>query len=52
MHESKIFGKCGRIFLSIRLDTVKNQYVIGFRVYYGQQYLAVETNYIDFETIF
>ena len=51
MLESEISGKCGRTFLSIGWDTVNKQCVLGFRVYYGPQYPAVVTIYIDFETI-
>ena len=49
--ESEISGKCGRILFSIKLDRVNKQYVLGFRVYNGPPYIAVETIYIDFETI-
>ena len=52
MLESAISGKCGLTFLSIGWDTVNKQYVLGIRVYYGPRYFAVETIYIDFETIF
>ena len=51
MLESEMSGKCGRTFLSIGWDTVNKQYILGLRVYYGPQYPAVETIYIDFETI-
>ena len=51
MLESDISGKCGRTFISIGWDTVNKQYVNGLRVYYGLQYPAVETIYIDCETI-
>ena len=50
--ECEISGKCGRTFLTISWDTVNKQYVMGIRVYYGLIYPAVETIYIDFETIF
>ena len=52
MLEIEIVGKCGQTFLSIGWDTVNKQYALGLLVYYGPQYPAVETIYIDFETIF
>ena len=51
MLESKISGKRCRTFRSIAWDTVNKQYVVGLRVYYGPKFAAVETIYIDFETI-
>ena len=51
MLESEISGKCGRIFFSIGWDTVNKQYVLGLRVYFGQQYPYIETININFETI-
>ena len=51
MLESEISGKTNRVFLFISWDSVKKQYVVGLRVYYGPKYPFVETIYIDFETI-
>ena len=51
MLESEISGKINRVFLVISWDSVKKQYEVGLRVYYGPKYPFVETIYIDFETI-
>ena len=51
MLESDISGKCGLTFRSISWDAVEKQYVMVIRVHYKSNYRALETIYLDFETI-
>ena len=51
MLEGEISGKSCRTFQSIDWETVNKQYVVGFRVYYGDKYPAYKTIVIDFQTI-
>ena len=39
------------MFLYFSWDSVKKEYVVGLRVYYGPKFPFVETIYIDLETI-